>query len=128
VDCHENLEGAVIRTDPGILKALVSSLLRHAVRVTELGTITLLASCESKEGVKCLELVLTDTGRGVDRQSMDRVFRDGAFPSLYPNLGVAGEFAELLGGRIAMDSLQGKGSLVAVYIPMDDGAVKAPMG
>jgi signal transduction histidine kinase len=86
--------------------------------VTDIGTITLLASHEVRDGVKYLEIALSDTGRGVDRQSIEWVLKEGTFPSQNLDLSIAREFAEELGGQIAMESLQNRGSVVTILIPM----------
>jgi signal transduction histidine kinase len=124
IDIHSNLEEAAINTDQKALKMLVSALLRHAIKVTEVGTITLLASHEAKGGVKYLELALSDTGSGVDRQSIEWVLKEDTFPSQHLDLGIAREFTDMLGGKIAIDSLQDRGSLVTVLIPLKGGMPK----
>jgi signal transduction histidine kinase len=118
VDCHVNLEDKTINSDPKVLKKMISALLRNAIRVTDIGTITLLASHEVRDGVKYLEIALSDTGRGVDRQSIEWVLKEGTFPSQNLDLSIAREFAEELGGQIAMESLQNRGSVVTILIPM----------
>ena len=125
VDVHANLEEAALNTDPRALKKLLAALLRHAIRVTDVGTITLLASHEAKGGIKYLELALSDTGSGVDRQSIEWVLREGTFPAQHLDLGIAREFTDVLGGKIAIDSLQGRGSLVTVLIPLKGGVPKS---
>jgi signal transduction histidine kinase len=124
IDCHANLDDKVINSDPKALKKMITALLRHAVRVTDVGTITLLASHEAKGGVKYLEIALSDTGRGVDRQAIEWVLKEGTFPSQNLDLGIAREFAEALGGRTAMESLQGRGSVVTILIPLKGGVPK----
>jgi two-component system chemotaxis sensor kinase CheA len=124
IDVHANLEETAINTDQKALKRLVAALLRHAIRVTEVGTITLLASYEAKGGVKYLELALSDTGSGVDRQSIEWVLKEGTFPSRHLDLGIAREFTDVLGGKIAIESLQGRRSLVTVLIPLKGGVPK----
>ena len=124
VDIHANLDEAAVNTDQKALKKLIAALLRHAIRVTEVGTITLLASHEAKGGIKYLELALSDTGSGVDRQSIEWVMKEGTFPAQHLDLGIAREFADVLGGKIAIESLQDRGSLVTVLIPLKGGVPK----
>jgi signal transduction histidine kinase len=118
VDFHVNLDDKTVNSDPKVLKKMISALLRNAIRVTDIGTITLLASYEERDGVKYLEIALSDTGRGVDRQSIEWVLKEGTFPSQNLDLGIAREFAEELGGQIAMESLQNRGSVVTILIPL----------
>jgi signal transduction histidine kinase len=124
IDCHANLDDKVINSDPAVLKKMITALLRHAVRVTDIGTITLLASYEAKVGVRYLEIALSDTGRGVDKQSIEWALKEGTFPSQNLDLGIAREFVEVLGGKIAMESLQGRGSVVTMLIPLKGGVPK----
>jgi signal transduction histidine kinase len=124
VDIHSNLDEAVIMTDLKVLKRLIDALLRHAIRVTEVGTITMFASHEAKGGIKYLELALSDTGPGVERQAIEWVLKEGNFPSQHIDLGIAREFTEVLGGKIAIESQKGRGSLVTVHIPVRGGVPK----
>jgi signal transduction histidine kinase len=124
IDCHSNLDDKALNSDSKILQKMITALLRHAVRVTDVGTITLLASHEVRGGVKYLEIALSDTGHGVDKQAIEWVLKEGAFPSQNLDLGIAREFADVLGGRVAMESLQGRGSVVTVLIPMKGGVPK----
>jgi signal transduction histidine kinase len=117
LECHNSLLDSEIYCDQKTLQMLITALLRHAVRVTEIGMITLLASIETRNGAETLELTLSDTGVGVDPRIIDWTARGGVFPCHRVDLGVAGEFAELLGGRLVIENLPGKGSLVTVLIP-----------
>jgi signal transduction histidine kinase len=119
LDSHNNLLDTTVVSDSKLLKTLMAALLRHAIRVTDVGTITLVASCETKDGTDYLELALSDTGSGIDRQTVEWTKREGLFPSHRVDLGMAREFAELLGGKLAIETLRGRGSLVTVLIPLN---------
>jgi|WetSurMetagenome_2_1015567.scaffolds.fasta_scaffold00023_11 signal transduction histidine kinase len=114
---HKSLLDTDIICDQKSLHALIAALLRHAVRVTDVGIITLLASIETKDGVEYLEFVLSDTGVGVDPRIIEWTTRGGAFPYHRVDLGIAREIAELLGGRLTIENLHERGSLVTVLIP-----------
>ena len=50
--------------------------------------------------------------------------KEGTFPAQHLDLGIAREFADVLGGKIAIESLQDRGSLVTVLIPLKGGVPK----
>jgi len=117
LECHDSISGKDVFCDQKTLKELIAALLRHAVRVTDVGIVTLLASLETKEGAEYIEFVLSDTGSGVDPGIIEWTTRGGVFPSHRVDLGIAREFAELLGGSLTIENLQERGSLVTVLLP-----------
>jgi signal transduction histidine kinase len=117
LECHKSLLDTDVYCDQKSLHALIAALLRHAVRVTDVGIVTLLASIETRDGNEYLEFVLSDTGLGVDPRIIEWTARGGAFPCHRVDLGIARELAELLGGRLTIETLKDRGSLVTVLIP-----------
>jgi signal transduction histidine kinase len=120
LDGHNKLLDRALISDDKSLKALIAALMRHAVRMTEVGTITLLASYEMREGAEYLELTLSDTGCGMDRQTVEWTKKEGLFPSHRADFGMAREFTELFGGSLSIESLQDRGSIVTVLLPLNE--------
>jgi len=116
-ECPENISGLLVPVDRKLLRILSASLLRNSIRNTEVGTITLLPSHISEDGAEYLELSVSDNGRGLDEQLIGMIMRKDAFISSHLELCIARATADLLGGRMAIESLTGNGTLVTVGIP-----------
>jgi signal transduction histidine kinase len=109
-----------------LLKRLGSALLRNALRFTEVGTITLMASFVARDGTDYIELTVSDTGRGMDTEAVRTIMKDESFSSQYIELCIGREFAGMMRGRISIESSPEKGSLVAAAIPVDGHASETP--
>jgi signal transduction histidine kinase len=106
---------------PRLIRVL-QNLLVNAVRHTPAdGTVRL----EAHRSPAGLELVVADTGEGIEPQDLDRVFdpffrgdpaRHGTGAGL--GLALAKRIAEALGGTIAAQSEPGRGSRFAVTVPV----------
>ena len=117
VECPENISGLTVPVDSTLLRILSASLLRSSIRNTEVGTITLLPSHITEDGVEYLELSVSDNGRGPDEQLIEKLMKKDVFISSHIELCIARATAELLGGRMAVENIPGNGTLVTVGIP-----------
>ncbi len=113
--------------DPRKVRQILLNLLGNAAKFTELGTVELSAR---REGSSVL-LAVRDTGIGMTPEQMDRLFT--AFwqgdPSSNRNYGGTGlglaisrHYARLMGGDVAVESLEGRGSTFTVRIPLGAAA------
>jgi len=114
-----------IITDENIVETILRNLLSNAVKYTqESGTITV--SSELKQ--KVVEVSVIDTGIGMSKMIQDKLFRIDSNISSMPGthneagtglgLIVSKEFVEKLGGRIWVESEEGKGSAFRFTIPI----------
>ncbi len=114
----------VVRGDNRRLKQLLVNLLSNAVKFTpENGSVGLEVRGDATRGVA--ELSVWDTGIGIAREHMERVFKpfvqlDSKLSRNYSGTGLglalSYRMAELHGGSIAMDSEIGKGSRFTVTL------------
>ena len=106
--------------DAGRLRQIVVNLMGNAIKFTEAGEIILRAAVESlTDESALLHFSVTDTGIGIPREKMDLIFRpfsqaDGSTTRNYGGTGlgltICTRLVELMGGKMWVDSEQGRGS------------------
>ncbi len=112
-----------VRTDAALLERLLQGFVASALRHVERGRLVL--GCRRRGGE--LRIELWGTGRGLppDRLSAlrEELRRgdDGDGGGLDLGLRLARGLARRLGHRLELDSVEGRGSLVAVVVPIADG-------
>ena len=126
--CDE-LPAAVV-SDESKIRQVFINLLGNAVKFTERGRITWhVRTQQTPEGLRLVTAV-EDTGPGIDRADLGRLFDKFAQTSLGIRAGGTGlglaisrEFARLLGGDVAAQSEPGQGSCFHFDIPLALGHV-----
>jgi len=125
-----------IYTDEGRLQQILKNLLSNAFKFTEKGSVFLHiekadqeALGEQRTGSEEKVIVafsVTDTGIGVPKDKQSVIFEefkqaDGTTSRKYGGTGlglsISRKIAELLGGSIDLDSVEGKGSTFTLYLP-----------
>ena len=113
----------VLNTDREKLRQIILNLLDNAVKFTERGEIRISASRQNGS----LKLVVSDTGIGIEKEDLNRVFEefrrgDSSSAKKYRGTGlglaIVKKFVHLLGGEIAVVSEAGKGSTFTVILPL----------
>lgn len=123
VELSTDLEPAPVSGDEGALRLLVRNLLDNAIRYTPRGG-EVRFSVKGKDGA--VELAVADTGIGIPRRDIPRIFerfyrvdrarsRDTGGTGL--GLAIAKHVAEQHGGRISVESELGRGSTFRVELP-----------
>jgi signal transduction histidine kinase len=116
-------EDCVVRADPGDLEKIFSNLLTNAVNYTFAGKITV--GMRTAEG--WAEVWVEDTGIGIEREEMDRIFDVFYRSPSAKATGVVGtglglpivsRLAQRLGGTVTVESEPGKGSRFTVRLPL----------
>lgn len=111
-----------IDTDPGKLRQIVLNLLSNAVKFTRSGSVHADARLEEHE----LVVRVQDTGPGIPEEMRETIFepfaqvaqpttREAGGTGL--GLAIVRRMAELLGGRIELDSSSSEGSIFSVHVP-----------
>ena len=124
-------ESMIVEADRDRINQVLVNLVSNALKYTpEEGTITIEAAVVRDESLSpgdCVEAGVRDTGIGIPPQDQKRIFERFEQVSLNQPAGVsstglgltiAREIIELHGGRIWVESEQGKGSRFAFRIPM----------
>ncbi len=112
-----------VETDEGRLEQIVLALMSNAVKFTENGRVSLTASHAPDR----VEIVVADTGPGIDPSAHERIFE--AFHQLQPDrnakhggtglgLAIARELTLALGGDLRVESEPGRGSRFIVTLPL----------
>jgi CheY-like chemotaxis protein len=111
---------SLLRGDPGRLRQILVNLGTNAVKFTDSGKITIRASMENEDERNVwLRFSISDTGIGIPANRQDILFSpftqlDGSTTRKYGGTGlglaISKQLAELMGGRIGVESQEGKGS------------------
>lgn len=111
----------VLKGDTGKLKQIILNLLTNAVKYTDKGFIKYRIECinDFKNNKTKLIITVTDTGRGIKKEDIDRLFkkferleedRNTSIEGTGLGLAITEGLAELMGGKITVISDYGKGS------------------
>ena len=122
------------RGDPSRLRQILSNLISNALKFTEQGEIRVAASYADGK----LFLSVQDTGPGIAVESLPRLFEkfdqlDSSttrrFGGTGLGLAICRDLAELMGGRMSVESEPGRGSRFELRLPLErlgDERVAAP--
>jgi signal transduction histidine kinase len=126
----------ILHTDAGKLQQIVFNFLANAVKFTPKGgAVTLRAEAVNARGrggePSHIRIAVADTGPGIPEADQEKVF--DKFTQLDPGvtkmhggtglgLTIARELAEMLGGRIEIDSLPGRGATFILTLPIEPPA------
>ncbi|CAH2030435.1 ATP-binding protein [Trichlorobacter ammonificans] len=115
--------------DPARIQQIATNLLSNAVKFTEHGTIRLrLAGAPSADGRIALSLIVSDTGKGIMPQNLERIFspfeqEDLTTTRKYGGTGlglaISRLLAEMMGGNVTVQSTPGEGSTFTCTIPCE---------
>lgn len=115
--------------DQILLEQAIINLVDNAIKFTDKGSISLEMSLISKIKNKCrIKFVIKDTGIGIDQNDIKRLFLpfnqlDFSITRKYDGnglgLSIADGFVKILGGKIEVESIKGKGSVFSFVIPFD---------
>lgn len=111
----------VLKGDTGKLKQIILNLLTNAVKYTDKGFIKYRVECinDYKNNQTKLIITVTDTGRGIKKEDIDRLFKkferleedkNTSIEGTGLGLAITESLAELMGGKITVISDYGKGS------------------
>jgi signal transduction histidine kinase/CheY-like chemotaxis protein len=125
--------------DSGRIRQILMNLVGNAIKFTESGYVLLeVRQVETEEGATRLRFSVEDTGMGVSRENLDRIFgkyqQDPGARKRYGGTGlglaISKQLVELMGGNIGAQSSQGKGSRfefeLALPVDQSDFSGEAP--
>ena len=110
----------LLRGDPGRIRQILINLVGNAVKFTETGEISIRASLEGEdEDLATIRFAVTDTGIGIPPERIDLIFESFSqadssttrkFGGTGLGLTISKQLSEAMGGRIGVESEEGKGS------------------
>ncbi len=126
------LEGDITR-----LRQILANLLSNAVRFTSVGDVSVhIRQAASETGESFVLYSVWDTGIGIPADKIDRLFQSFSqvdasttrkFGGTGLGLAISRKLAELMGGRIWVESEEGKGSGFHVAVPLKEAAPPKPL-
>jgi PAS domain S-box-containing protein len=138
LSCHISPETPqFLRGDPGRLRQILTNLVGNSVKFTEHGEIAVSVAPVTGAQPGTLKFSIADTGIGIDGAQLKTIFApfvqaDGSttrrFGGTGLGLAISRDLAELMGGRIGVESIVGQGSdfwFTAVFDPPAEPAAIA---
>ena len=116
-------EPVILKADEGKIESVISNLVNNAIKFTpENGTISISVRLQHDQ----LFISVADTGLGIPKESLPRIFdrfyrvyRPGVkVPGTGLGLAIVKEYIEMHGGRIEVESEEGRGSNFTVILPL----------
>ncbi len=116
-----------IEADRGKLNQILINLLSNAIRNTSSGSISMRLAITSKAGdATHLEIAVSDTGRGIAADDLQRIF-DPFVQSDHNNvpqsgtglgLAISRQYARMMGGELTVESREQEGSTFRLTVPV----------
>ncbi|MCC7416733.1 MAG: PAS domain-containing protein [Acidobacteria bacterium] len=112
-------------TDRQKVKQILLNLLNNAIKFTHEGSV--IVAVRQDAAARTLSLSVADTGIGIAAADHDRIFEDfrqldnsstRAYGGTGLGLSICRRLAQMLGGRIAVESAVGKGSVFTLTLPL----------
>ena len=112
-----------LQNDQTKLRQILFNMLSNAAKFTKKGTVTLTISKDDND----IKFAVTDTGIGMNEEQLDKVFEEftQAETSISRDYGGTGlglpiskNMTELMGGKMDVESVEGKGTTFSITIPI----------
>jgi signal transduction histidine kinase len=113
-------------TDERLLRQILNNLINNAIKYTWEGSVTLVAEQVRDAANEAVRIHIADTGIGISQKDQQVIFDEfrqasegysRAYDGSGLGLSVSQKFAHVLGGRISLVSVPGKGSCFTLHLP-----------
>ena len=111
--------------DHANIKKVVTNLLSNACKYTECGYVHYEVNCINSNGVSKLIISVEDSGRGIKKENIDKMFtkfqrldedKNTTIEGTGLGLAITKQLIELMGGRIILHTVYGEGSKFTVVV------------
>ena len=118
------------------IKEIVNNLVTNAIKYTDKGTIELSVKCINQKDICNLIITVKDTGKGIKKEQIGRVFEkfdrlDAEMNSTTEGTGlglaITKALVEMMNGKINVQSQYGQGSIFMVQIPQKISKLSKPI-
>lgn len=119
--------------DPDKIKRILANLLDNAIKYTNKGKINLIINNEIKGNNCLLEIIVEDTGKGIDKETKKHLFdnfnraeehMDSHISGMGLGLSITKSLVEMMNGKISYDSVVNKGTKFIVNLNQKVGSKK----
>ena len=116
---------SVLYGDKGKVQQVILNLLTNAAKYTDKGYIDFKISCVNEKEICKLVISVTDTGRGIKSDKIDKLFtkfnrleedRNTTIEGTGLGLAITKNLVSMMGGKIVVDSTYGKGSKFTIFL------------
>ena len=124
--------------DKGKVKEIINNILTNAIKYTEKGEINLTVKCVNDFSKNISNLIITcqDTGRGIKKENIDRLFtkfdrldveRNTTTEGTGLGLAITKSLVSMMGGNINVQSQFGAGSIFMIQVPQKISKISKPV-
>lgn len=112
--------------DPEAIARIISNIMSNAIKYTETGSITFAVECMEQENEYLLKIFIEDTGKGIDKNNLNNIFKAFKRIDLKRNQSIEGaglglsivkQLVDRMGGSIDVSSTPDVGTAFTVIIP-----------
>ena len=116
---------AVMYGDIGKIKQVITNILTNAAKYTEKGEINFTVNCINENDTCSLVISVEDTGRGIHPDKINTLFtkfnrldedKNTTIEGTGLGLAITKQLTEMMGGKIIVQSVYGKGSKFTIYL------------
>ena len=131
VKCPSDI--ATIRADQTRVRQTLLNLMSNANKFTERGSVTVHVRRTTGDGTEWIEMAVVDSGIGMTREEMDRLFQDFVqadastthrYGGTGLGLAISRRFCQMMGGDITVESDVGRGSTFTIRLPAEGVAAQ----
>lgn len=118
------------------IKQIINNLLSNAIKYTEQGMIEFNVKCINQSDVCTLIITCKDTGRGIKKENINKLFtkferldveRNTTTEGTGLGLAITKKLVEMMGGKINVESNYGKGSMFMIKLPQKIAKMTKPL-
>lgn len=122
-----DIESSIMETDETILTEILNNLVNNAIIYTNEGSVEISAGKKIIDNKDLLVLKVTDTGIGIPKEKQEIIWEEfrqvsegstRSYQGTGLGLSIVKKYTELIGGKIYLESEEGKGSTFTLELPI----------